>query len=91
VSAYAKYVEFLRQKIRLADFAGFEVGEDEVNPMIRLAALVAMAVVLGGCGATNDQNIASFKKCNDAGMGSTMNAFGVVICTVPGSQMRLAP
>lgn len=29
------YVDFLRQKIRLADFAGFDVPEEEINPILK--------------------------------------------------------
>ena len=28
------YADFLRQKIRLADFAGFDVAEEEINPIL---------------------------------------------------------
>lgn len=56
--------------------------------MIRLAALAAMVVVLGGWGWQNDQIIADFKKCNEAGMQSFMNGFGSVICNVPGRQYK---
>lgn len=29
------YADFLRQKIRLADFAGFDVAEEEINPILK--------------------------------------------------------
>src|SRR5690606_20568493 len=29
------YLDFLRQKIRLADFAGFEVDASEINPLLK--------------------------------------------------------
>lgn len=29
------YAEFLRQKIRLADFAGFDVADEEINPILK--------------------------------------------------------
>ena len=46
------YTEFLRQKIRLADFAGFDVADDEINPILKphQRAIVRWAV-RGGCRA----------------------------------------
>lgn len=46
------YFEFLRQKIRLADFAGFEVDDSEINPILKphQRAIVKWAV-RGGCRA----------------------------------------
>ena len=46
------YVDFLRKKIRLADFAGFEVEDSDINPMLKLhqRAIVRWAV-RGGCRA----------------------------------------
>lgn len=29
------YADFLRQKIRLADFAGFDVAEEEISPILK--------------------------------------------------------
>ena len=47
-----KYTEFLRNKIRLADFAGYDVGESEINPILKphQRAIVKWAV-RGGCRA----------------------------------------
>lgn len=44
------YLDFLRQKIRLADFAGFEVEESDINPILKphQRAIVKWAV-RGGC------------------------------------------
>ncbi|WAG77018.1 DNA methylase N-4 [Metapseudomonas furukawaii] len=46
------YLDFLRQKIRLAEFAGFDVGDDEINPILKphQRAIVRWAV-RGGCRA----------------------------------------
>lgn len=46
------YLDFLRQKIRLADFAGFDVGDDDINPILKphQRAIVRWAV-RGGCRA----------------------------------------
>ena len=46
------YVDFLRKKIRLADFAGFEVEDSDINPMLKphQRAIVRWAV-RGGCRA----------------------------------------
>lgn len=46
------YVDFLRKKIRLADFAGFEVADSDINPMLKphQRAIVRWAV-RGGCRA----------------------------------------
>lgn len=46
------YADFLRQKIRLADFAGFEVEESDINPILKphQRAIVKWAV-RGGCRA----------------------------------------
>lgn len=46
------YLDFLRQKIRLADFAGFEVDDSEINPILKphQRAIVKWAV-RGGCRA----------------------------------------
>lgn len=46
------YLDFLRQKIKLADFAGFEVAESDINPMLKphQRAIVQWAV-RGGCRA----------------------------------------
>lgn len=46
------YLDFLRQKIRLAEFAGFEVGDDDINPILKphQRAIVRWAV-RGGCRA----------------------------------------
>ena len=50
--AMTQYLEFLRQKIRLADFAGFEVADTEINPILKphQRAIVQWAV-RGGCRA----------------------------------------
>ncbi len=47
-----EYTNFLRQKIRLADFAGFEVDDSEINPILKphQRAIVKWAV-RGGCRA----------------------------------------
>lgn len=46
------YLDFLRQKIRLADFAGFAVEDSDINPMLKphQRAIVKWAV-RGGCRA----------------------------------------
>lgn len=46
------YLDFLRQKIRLADFAGFEVSDSDINPILKphQRAIVRWAV-RGGCRA----------------------------------------
>src|SRR5690554_1315174 len=46
------YVDFLRKKIRLADFAGFEVENSDINPLLKphQRAIVRWAV-RGGCRA----------------------------------------
>ena len=46
------YVDFLRKKIRLADFAGFDIDESEINPILKphQKAIVKWAV-RGGCRA----------------------------------------
>jgi DNA modification methylase len=46
------YLDFLRQKIRLADFAGFDVSDDDINPILKphQRAIVKWAV-RGGCRA----------------------------------------
>lgn len=46
------YHDFLRQKIRLADFAGFEIDDSEINPILKphQRAIVKWAV-RGGCRA----------------------------------------
>jgi len=46
------YLDFLRQKIRLADFAGFEVEDSDINPILKphQRAIVKWAV-RGGCRA----------------------------------------
>lgn len=46
------YLDFLRNKIRLADFAGFEVAESDINPILKphQRAIVQWAV-RGGCRA----------------------------------------
>lgn len=46
------YLDFLRNKIRLADFAGFDVAESEINPILKphQRAIVQWAV-RGGCRA----------------------------------------
>lgn len=46
------YLDFLRQKIRLADFAGFDVSDDDINPILKphQRAIVRWAV-RGGCRA----------------------------------------
>lgn len=46
------YIDFLRQKIRLADFAGFEIDDSEINPILKphQMAIVKWAV-RGGCRA----------------------------------------
>lgn len=47
-----KYVEFLRSKIRLADFAGFEVEDADVNPMLKPHQRdIVRWAVRGGCRA----------------------------------------
>ncbi|MBD1589491.1 DNA methyltransferase [Pseudomonas typographi] len=48
----SSYIDFLRQKIRLADFAGFEVDDSEINPILKphQRAIVTWAV-RGGCRA----------------------------------------
>ncbi len=50
--AMTQYLEFLRQKIRLADFAGFDVAESDINPILKphQRAIVQWAV-RGGCRA----------------------------------------
>ena len=46
------YLDFLRQKIRLADFAGFDVADEDINPILKphQRAIVRWAV-RGGCRA----------------------------------------
>lgn len=46
------YVDFLRNKIRLADFAGFDIDDSEINPILKphQRAIVKWAV-RGGCRA----------------------------------------
>lgn len=46
------YVDFLRKKIRLADFAGFDIDDSEINPILKphQRAIVKWAV-RGGCRA----------------------------------------
>ncbi len=46
------YLDFLRNKIRLADFAGFDVAESDINPILKphQRAIVQWAV-RGGCRA----------------------------------------
>ncbi|MBM6442351.1 DNA methylase N-4 [Pseudomonas sp. MIL9] len=50
--AMSAYVDFLRKKIRLADFAGFDIDESEINPILKphQKAIVKWAV-RGGCRA----------------------------------------
>ena len=47
-----EYTEFLRNKIKLADFAGYEIEESEINPILKphQRAIVKWAV-RGGCRA----------------------------------------
>lgn len=48
----SEYVEFLRSKIRLADFAGFEVSDEDVNPMLKPHQRdIVRWAVRGGCRA----------------------------------------
>ena len=51
-SMSAEYTNFLRNKIRLADFAGYDVDESEINPILKphQRAIVKWAV-RGGCRA----------------------------------------
>ena len=51
-SMSAEYTNFLRKKIRLADFAGYDVDESEINPILKphQRAIVKWAV-RGGCRA----------------------------------------
>ncbi len=46
------YLDFLRQKIRLADFAGFDVADEDINPILKphQRAIVRWSV-RGGCRA----------------------------------------
>lgn len=51
-SSNSEYVEFLRSKIRLADFAGFEVDDADVNPMLKPHQRdIVRWAVRGGCRA----------------------------------------
>lgn len=46
------YLDFLRQKIRLAEFAGFDVGDDEINPILKPhQRTIVRWAVRGGCRA----------------------------------------
>ncbi|WP_185268917.1 hypothetical protein [Halopseudomonas xiamenensis] len=46
------YVDFLRKKIRLADFAGFEVEDSDINPMLKPHQRdIVRWAVRGGCRA----------------------------------------
>ena len=49
---FTTYLDFLRNKIRLADFAGFDVAESDINPILKphQRAIVQWAV-RGGCRA----------------------------------------
>ncbi len=56
--------------------------------MTRYAALAAALVLMGGCGQSNEERIAEFQKCKEAGMRSEVGYFTwdispVIFCAPP--------